>query len=173
MIENPMYTADPPEPDHLIENLEDLCHYLSADEPRQLNWRIYKATACGASISLYLKDGTAIHNGDDAWEKLPMDTEIRGFTIQTIVEGSDATVDSEEFELPVHESEVDKWIAEMEGEADVLWQDANNPLCECGHPSDKHRWDDDPRFEKGFAVKGFECQEEGCACKELKEMHAF
>jgi hypothetical protein len=69
--------------------------------------------------------GGWIHNGDGLWEKLSRETPIVGFTIQTIVEGSYATVDSEEFVLPVTEKEVETWIKEMESEASFLFQEAN------------------------------------------------
>jgi hypothetical protein len=101
----------------LIKNLADLCNYFGAEEPRSLNRRVYKDTACGASISLQLADGRWLHNGGRGWETLPRSTPILGFTIQTIIEGSDATIDSPVFPLPVRESEVREWIADMEAEA--------------------------------------------------------
>jgi hypothetical protein len=109
----------------VIRSLADLCNYFGAEEPRSLNRRIYKDTECGASISLQLANGW-LHNGDRRWETLPRSTPILGFTLQTIVEGSEATVDSPVFALPVRESEVREWIADMEAEAARLW-DAANP----------------------------------------------
>lgn len=153
----------------MITNLRDLCDYFSADEPRLLNKRVYKGTDCGASISLYLADGTAIHNGSPRWEDLPIDTPIRGFTIQTIVEGSDATVDSDEFDLPVDEAVVEAWIKDMEERATELWEDANNPMCTCGHRSEEHRWAEDPSMKITGAVKGYECTTQACDCKEFTE----
>lgn len=38
----------------MITNLQDLCDYFHADEPRLLNHRIYKDTDCGASISIHI-----------------------------------------------------------------------------------------------------------------------
>lgn len=123
-----------------ISNMRDLCDYLSADHPAQLNRRIYKGTDCGASISVYLArpridqwgrietlpfQHHAIHCGDDEWRSLTLDTSIHSFTIQTIVEGSDATVDSEPFVLPVSTSDVQQWIDYMEAEAEMLWKEAN------------------------------------------------
>ena len=109
----------------MITGLADLCDYFGADEPRSLNRRIYNATACGASISVYLPDGAAIHNGSERWATLTRETPIRGFTIQTIVEGSDATVDSSEFKVPVECEKIGTWIGDMEGEAERLWKEAN------------------------------------------------
>lgn len=109
----------------LIKSLADLCNYFGADEPRSLNRRLYKDTDCGASISLQLADGRWLHNGDRRWETLPRSTPVLGFTIQTIVEGSEATVDSPTFALPVRESEIREWIADMEAEASRLWAEAN------------------------------------------------
>lgn len=116
----------PPGSGPRINSLQDLCNFLGADSPRGLNRRIYKDTDCGASLSLYLKDGTAIHNGDSRWDTLPMGTPIRGFTIQTIVEGSDATVDSDLFWVPCPVKWVDEWIKEMESRASELWEEANH-----------------------------------------------
>lgn len=112
----------------LIKNMQDLCDTFYADEPAMLNKRIYKGTDCGASISVYLEDYdtmVAIHNGDPAWRNLTMDTLIHSFTIQTIVEGSDATVDSKPFILPVDKDEVWKFVEYMESEAEMLWVEAN------------------------------------------------
>lgn len=130
-----------------IESLEDLCNYFYADEPDMLNKRVYEGTDCGASISVYLrKSGTgpwgghtehvAIHNGmNEEWRNLSIDTPIHSFTIQTIVEGSDATVDSEPFVLPVDSQDVAQWMDFMEGEAKCLWDEANLESCECcGEP---------------------------------------
>lgn len=102
----------------LIRTLQDLLDYWSADSPRSLNRRVYKDTACGASISVRTSDGAWHHNGQD-WSGV---TAITGFTLQTIVEGSDATVDSDEFTLPVRVSAVDAWVREMEAEAARLWE---------------------------------------------------
>jgi hypothetical protein len=112
-----------------ITNLQDLCDWLSAETPRTLNRHIYKATGCGASISLQFADGTWLHNGpthaESAWATLAIDTPVVGFTIQTIVEGSEATVDSDTFTLPVAVADVEAWIDEMEDEASRLWDEAN------------------------------------------------
>jgi hypothetical protein len=109
-----------------IRSLRELCDYFGADTPAGLNRRIYKDTACGASLSLLLSDDTWLHNGDQRLRSLDVETPITGFTIQTIVEGSDATVDSDTFVLPVRQSEVKHWIADMEAEADRLWHEAND-----------------------------------------------
>ena len=221
----------------MITNLRDLCDYFSADEPRLLNKRVYKATDCGASISLRLAPkvyeslgpiqewehftccareyqgtpnvfstsgkkqlaagvavhscpacgkkhtvklvtkplevdkyrGPWLHNGDPLWEKLTMNTPIVGFTIQTIVEGSDVEVNSDEFDLPVDEAVVEAWIKDMEERATELWEDANNPMCTCGHRSEEHRWAEDPSMKITGAVKGYECTSKDCECKEFKE----
>lgn len=105
----------------MIKNLNDLCEYFGADTPSDLNRRVYKDTDCGASISVRTPDGKWHHNGDN-WDTVEA---IDCFTIQTIVEGSDATVDSDEFVLPVKTKDVDVWIKTMEAEAEVLWKEAN------------------------------------------------
>jgi hypothetical protein len=131
-----------------IKNLEDLCRYFCADSPGLLNKRIYKGTDCGASISLYLANGEVYHRGDRRWDTLAMDAPVKGFTIQTIVEGSEATVDSDLFWVPCPIKWVREWISAMEDEASVLWEEASRP-------------DDDPRDvdDRGAAharkVRGF------------------
>jgi hypothetical protein len=123
-----------------INNMQDLLDYFYADTPRSLNRRIYKDTACGASISVLIAPEDPdefgdlpsfqppfwVHNGEGAWDYLTPACRLKAFTIQTIVEGSDATVDSLPFVLPVETAEVDKWIEDMEAQADELWREANN-----------------------------------------------
>jgi hypothetical protein len=69
--------------------------------------------------------GPWIHNGDGLWDKLTGETPILGFTIQTIVEGSSAEVNSDEFELPVTGDEIEGWMKQMESEAAGIWEEAN------------------------------------------------
>jgi hypothetical protein len=105
-----------------IGSLRDLMEYFGAEHVMSLNRQIYRNTDCGASISVRTPDGVWHHSGDD-WSDIE---EITAFKIQTIVEGSDAEVNSNVFELPVTVSEVDNWMAEMEAEADRLWHEAND-----------------------------------------------
>jgi hypothetical protein len=113
--------AHPPRRHGIIATLDDLRAYLGADSVTGMNRRIYKDTQCGASLSVLLPDGAWRHNGQD-WSDI---ADIRGFTIQTIVEGSDATVDSDVFLLPVRATAVTAFIREMEAEAALLWDEAN------------------------------------------------
>lgn len=138
-----------PAEDYIID-LVGLCGWLSAEYPSQLNKRIYSATKCGASLSLYCGQGDddMIHCGDnDGWADMDavFDRMVRptslaevmvdmvavkdmvpyGFSIQTIVEGSDATVDSGVMSFPILKSRVQSWIDEMESEAHFLWVEAN------------------------------------------------
>jgi hypothetical protein len=110
----------------MIRTLTDLTRYFDADTPSDLNRRLYKDTDCGASISILTDDGTWLHNrlNLDGWKTVRA---IRAFTIQTIVEDSDAEVNSPPFVLPVAEAEVDAWIKEMEREAARLWDEAHDP----------------------------------------------
>lgn len=125
---------EPPEPlesrEGYISSMADLCDYFGADEPGDLNRRIYKDTDCGASISVTLADGQEFHNGDRRFNDLRRDDPLAYFTIQTIVEGSDATVDSKPFVVPVKTAEVDAFIEYMEAEADRLWNEANDDELE-------------------------------------------
>jgi len=130
-VKNPAYR--PPRPkltvrEHgpLIRDFKGLLRFFRTDAPRDLNRHIYGGTDCGASISVYLADGTTVHNGDPRWKTLTGDEKLDSFTIQTIVEGSDATVDSDHFRLPCTQAEVTAWMADMEAEADALWREANS-----------------------------------------------
>lgn len=110
----------------MIKNLAALCDHFGADKPSDLPRRIYNGTGCGASISLYLTRGKPLHSGGDPrWQNLTREREIRGFSIQTIVEGSEAEVNSPEFKLPVSVAVVDAWMKDMEAEASRLWAAAN------------------------------------------------
>lgn len=104
-----------------LRSLEDLLDYFAADRPQSLNRRIYKDTECGASISVQTPDGVWHHDGQD-WSGI---TEIIAFTIQTIVEGSDAEINSNIFTFPVLTTAVDRWIEYMEEQADAIWCEAN------------------------------------------------
>jgi hypothetical protein len=104
-----------------IRDLEDLVDYFNAGHVTDLPGRIYRDTDCGAWISLETPDGEWHHAGED-WSGI---SEIAAFKIGTIVEGSDETVESDEFDLPVPVSEVKNWIDEMEAEAKYLWEQAN------------------------------------------------
>ena len=117
----------------MITTLQELRDFFGAESVSGLNRRIYKDTSCGASISLLLgpdpaHEGFWLHDGfnDELWRDLDRsEAYAYGFSIQTIVEGSDATVDSEPFLFPVAEEEVTTWIEYMEAEAHTLWEEAN------------------------------------------------
>jgi hypothetical protein len=112
------------EPSQIINNLEELLDKfgLALDDVNLLNKYLYKGTDCGASISIQTPDHEWHHNGED-WTGI---TEAIAFTIQTIVEGSDSTVDSEPFVLPVEAKKIDDWLEYMEQQARVLWEAANH-----------------------------------------------
>ena len=119
----------------VLRTLNDLESFFEADTAAGLNRRIYKDTACRASISLLCANVGGqktwwLHNGQDReqWEGLDAPGcryEAIGFTIQTIVEGSDAEVNSDLFLFPVEVAQVDAWMVEMESEAAALWREAN------------------------------------------------
>jgi hypothetical protein len=112
-----------------------------------LNKRIYKGTDCGASISVCTPDGKWHHNGGD-WTGIK---EITGFTIQTIVEGSDVEINSSTFELPVTVAEVEAWMDDMEKQASFYWERDNSThyLIQKGDDDvlrfRMEAWDDEPK----------------------------
>ena len=67
-----------------------------------------------------------VHNGNSLWRDLTIDTPIRAFTIQSIVEGSDATVDSDQFNVPCPTEKVDQWMEEMEEQTSAIWDRDNH-----------------------------------------------
>jgi len=74
----------------------------------------------------WTRDSTKwIHNGGD-WSKLTLKSPLVSFSIQTIVEGSDVTVDGDEMTLPVATKAVDDWIKEMEAQASFYWDRDNS-----------------------------------------------
>ena len=105
----------------VIRNLKNLMDYFGAENANLINRRLYKATSCGASISVLATDDKWYHCGSD-WTNVKG---IKAFTIQTIVEGSDVTVDSEEFTLPVRTQEIEDWMNQMEEEAAFYWKRDN------------------------------------------------
>lgn len=115
-----------------IRNLQDLVEHFGAETVSGLPRRVYKDTDCGAWISLETPDGVWHHTGDD-WSGI---TEISAFKIGTIIEGSDAEISSDPFELPVTNAEVDHWIRDMETEASDLWNEANGPEGELDEDDD-------------------------------------
>lgn len=86
----------------------------------------------------------------DGWKEAIHDTfELTGFTIQSIVEGSDAEVASDVFRSGVDSADVVAWVENMEAETSRLWDAANGvgsetcptcgevnragSPCACGH----------------------------------------
>jgi hypothetical protein len=112
-----------------INTLSDLCAMLGVEEKNitanRLSRRIYKDTNCGASISVQcMVDDMPVwfHNGDST---ILDGKKLVGFTIQTIVEGVEATVDIAF--MPVGTTttgQVREWIKDMESEASRLWDEA-------------------------------------------------
>lgn len=112
-------------PVRLLLNLHELADYFSCLRPSQLNRTIYKATACGASISAYCANDVAFHNGDD-WSELDAKPNLaKAITVQTIVEGSDLTFDSERMHFPIDADALEQWFETMEQQAFREWARAN------------------------------------------------
>lgn len=123
--EKEVFTPDPiPLPVLAVRDFQDLIAFWGAEYPHAIDKCIYKGTSCGASISLYLADGRVFHNGDDK-STLTGTELLKGFTIQTIVEGSDETVDSDFFHIPCTRQSIFDWCEEMESEAEYIWNRDN------------------------------------------------
>jgi hypothetical protein len=114
-----------------IATLRDLCDYVGCAHPSGLSRRMYKDTECGASLSFRLARGDSglhsvwYHSGDAGRLDLTGTETLLGFSIQTIVEGSEVTIDSDEFIVPVDAKRVDDFIADMEAAAAAIFAEAN------------------------------------------------
>ena len=132
----------------VIKNIADLCNYWCVDSSRELSRIVYKFTDCGASLSLYYPDGSALHNGAEGATKLTagymkprrrwsQDKKLLrrtwerpgkpcAFSIQTIVEGSDVEINGELMEFgKVTTQELDAWVKDMEAQAKFYWERDN------------------------------------------------
>lgn len=91
-----------------IKSIKDFCNYWGEDNLDHLARSVYKYTDCGAWIM---------------WD----DT---GFTIGSIVEGSDAEF-SKRFDYPVESNLVDDWFDELDKLTDEAWFLANCEEEDC------------------------------------------
>lgn len=129
----------------------------------------------------YKRDETEwIHNGDHRWNEIGKNAPVTGFTIQTIVEEYDATVDSDLFEFPVDGSKIDEFIDYMEQVSGDLWEAANYDhyavkrdgdwWAQLTHTWDGLKWELDPQDEDKEAQKALEkAMEDGL----MREEHEF
>lgn len=97
-----------PEKSKQITNVQDLCDFLSAEEPKRLGKRLYKATSCGAWIQATV-DG-------------PGSDHVR---IGSIVEGCDFGTHIYKLTYPFDGDLFDRCIQAIEAEAKALWDWAN------------------------------------------------
>jgi len=74
----------------------------------------------------WVKDETEWHHNGGDWSKLTIDSPLVSFSIQTIVEGSDVTVDGEEMALPIATKAVQDWIDDMEKQSSFYWERDNS-----------------------------------------------
>jgi hypothetical protein len=90
----------------MIANTKQLADHLGADPTvRSIQRRIYKDTACGASITIHV------------W----------GVEVSSIVEGSDAEVPPCSLAYPFTGDDFDRAVEHVEEVADELWREANEP----------------------------------------------
>lgn len=127
-----------------IRTMADLCNHFGGNGPSGMERRVYKDTACGASISL-LSGGQWVHSGSREMAALTEDSPLEGFTIQSIVEGIEATADGAPVYVPCLKSDVEAAVRWVEEEADRLWSETHG--CEkCGEEG-----------EGGYAAVDPEC----------------
>jgi hypothetical protein len=75
-----------------------------------------------AEIEKYIRDSIYDNTCCGAWFQF----DVLGFTIGSIVEGSDAEF-SKSFNFPVESLEIESWINELEDLTDDEWNKANSP----------------------------------------------
>jgi hypothetical protein len=144
-----------------IRSVEDLYAWADCEPtPWHLGRALYRGTDCGASISIYgsyqgkaaavHSPGTALDFGWDASthqhlgsldipDGLPDEFLAESFTVQTIVEGSEATVDSDHFYFGrCTTTQLKRWIADMEAEARFYWRRDNLSLYLVEDGSDEY-----------------------------------
>lgn len=109
----------------IAENLKAILGDYGRENVQQLGRALYKYTDAGVSLSVRLHDGTwrwcgnlaGIDNGN-----------VRSLGVSSIVEGSDAEVPLEEFDL-LREEEPEVVLAAFRN----LVQDVNNTACDLWH----------------------------------------
>lgn len=113
---------------YILGNLEAILSYYGAKNVRELGHRLYKGYDCGPHLSVRLHDGTWRHSEQLSGVE---NGNVRSLLVGSIVEGSDASVNGEEFDL-LREDETEKVVADFnEGvdavneEACRLWDEAN------------------------------------------------
>ena len=100
---------------HEIADLEQLAEFIGANEPseKSISRRVYEDTACGAWLAVVTCATTL---GPLVW----------GVKVGSIVEGSEACVEPVELQFPFSHEKWREAIADVEHEADRLWNEANN-----------------------------------------------
>ena len=91
----------------MIENVEGVLSYFGHGKSSDLSRVFYKHTECGAWVKVEYRDA-------------------KGFlTIGSIVEGSDAEVVPRTLEFPFSAQDLARAIADVEMDAEDLWEEAN------------------------------------------------
>lgn len=106
----------------MITTVGDLREWVGADTVQGINHRLYKDTDCGASISIRV-GGVWYHNGD-GWSSLRDGDTLELVSLQSIVEGSDATAWSGDIPCPAEDATLSQALDDVEWEAETLWEEA-------------------------------------------------
>lgn len=113
----------------MITDLKTLADWVGFDDPSDLgaySHYMCEDTSCGAHMTLYFNNGEILLPGDAADGDITDEaiaSGLLGFKIGTIIEGSDAEIISELFAVPVDEAVLDRWVEDMEDEAEALWNE--------------------------------------------------
>lgn len=119
----------------MIENLSGLLGFFGAENTGELPGRVRKETGCGAVIELLLDNGAWV--GEESGIDEVAAEKVVGFKLLTIVEGSDAEIETDEIEFPVGEAEMREALEWLEGEAERAWSEAKED--DAGYYEDTHQ----------------------------------
>lgn len=120
----------------MTEAITALLAWWDVQDFASLDRRVYKTTACGASIGLELHDGGFVWSGDPRLATTPP-MEVRAIGVGSIVEGTDRTVEHEFIDLLDYaERDADDFVTafgKLVDQVDEAAQEAWNDTHGCPH----------------------------------------
>ena len=115
--------------ERILANLKAILDCWGAKSVHELGRYLYKHTDCGPHLSVRLHDGEWRHSGSLVGIE---NGAVRALRVGSIVEGSDATVEGDEFDLLCDDTEKDvvarfnAQVDEVDRIACDLWDEANS-----------------------------------------------